>query len=177
MMPYVNAQSRASLPQETKECSADSVIDYDGVTFQNIPLGISFKKFRTLCSASLHELQPAREIEEDGVQVVYKASGPWPIGKYKWTPSFCFVEDKGVYRLTSIRGTINDFEAFKGVTEALDNKYGKHSFRNQQLVWKIGSINETAVMMDDSLPAWLYFHDVSLLKLGLAKRQRNAPGL
>lgn len=169
--------AQLSCPQENKSCPADSANGYDGVTYQNIPLGISFAKFKALALAGHHILLPNRVLEENGVQIVYKASDEWPLGAFKWKPDFCFVEDNGVYRLSTIRGTIKDFEVYKGIIEVLHNKYGNHRVRDSQMVWKIGLRNETAAMLDGVLPGWLYFHDVNLLKLGLARKQRNSPGL
>jgi hypothetical protein len=171
------AFAQFNLPQEVKGCPADTSSIYDGVTYQNIPLGISFSKFKTLVNAGHHALVPKREIEEAGVQFVYKAADEWQVGSFKWTPAFCFVEDNGVYRLSTIRGTIKDFPAFKTVIATLDQKYRKHSVEKNHFVWKVGRHNNTAVILEDSLPGWLYFHDVNLLELGMAKRQANTPGL
>lgn len=169
--------SQNSSPQEIKTSSAESVMGYDGVTYQNVSLGISFSKFKSLANASHHNLLPNREIEEDGVQIVYKAADEWSLGSFKWKPSFCFIEEDGVYRLATIRGTISDFATYKNVISVLDSKYGTHSVRAEKLLWKIGRRTETAVMLEDSLPGWLYFHDISLLKLGLEKKRNSTPGL
>lgn len=164
-------------PQEIKSCSADASTAYDGVTYQNIPLGISFSKFKALAGAGHHAISTNREVEENGVQFAYSSSDDWSIGAFKWRPTFCFVDDSGVYRLSTIRGQIKDFIVYKGIVETLDNKYGTHAVRNNKFVWKVGQRNETAVMLEDSLPGWFYFHEVSLLRLGLERKQQKSPGL
>lgn len=169
--------AQGNLPQEIKSCSADASTAYDGVTYQNLQLGISFSRFKTLATAGHHAILPNREIEENGVQFAYQSSNEWTIGAFKWRPTFCFIDDSGVYRLSTIRGPIKDFATYKGIVETLDNKYGTHTVRNNKLVWKVGQRSETAVMLEDSLPGWLYFHEVSLLRLGLARKQQKSPGL
>lgn len=163
-------------PQETSSCSFDKDDKYDGITYQNIRIGVSFAELKRLMDDSHHALLAKKRSEYAG-EWIYDSADDWQISNItNWRPSFWFIEDKGVYRLWQIKGKVSsDFKIMKRIMDTLTAKYGRPVSRDANApVWESGSAHKTFADLN-LVNSELSFFDLDLLRVGVQQKKYRAP--
>lgn len=126
-------QIPAALNENGSTQSAPRQASRQGLAYQNYSIGMTLDEFQRLPLPAGARLEKHRDSQSVTPKVVYNIDGAtFDIGPVRWNPTFAFHETPSGYKLTEIRGDIENAD-IENVASTLASDYGRPKISKQTL--------------------------------------------